>query len=282
MLRTHPLKSTHTIDGRLENYLLTVGSVFVTAHRPDSGNTIFGVAIGDERWFVKYGQHKEAIDRLESVIALHESVRHRAIIPIVGAIRTPSGLGVVMPWLDAEPLNDPLMGPMLSRLDGHAPFTRFRQLPVPQIVRALTTIFDAHVAVVSKGFVAVDFYDGSILYDFDHSQVLLCDLDLYRPGPFALDCDRQYGSRRFMAPEEFTRGSQIDERTTVYTLGRTAFVFLSSGLRGEEGFGSWRANQALFHVAQTAVRPQRSLRFATVAALQSAWRSAVSGACSDE
>lgn len=60
----------------------------------------------------------------------------------------------------------------------------------------------------------------------------LCDLDSYRPGPNILDRDRQHGSTRFMAPEEFCRGAQIDERTTVFTLGRAAYVLLSDGPRG--------------------------------------------------
>jgi hypothetical protein len=53
----------------------------------------------------------------------------------------------------------------------------------------------------------------------------LVDLDGYRP-PYTLDRERQFGSSRFMAPEEWQRGATIDERTTVYTLGRAAFVFL--------------------------------------------------------
>ena len=52
-----------------------------------------------------------------------------------------------------------------------------------------------------------------------------------------------------MAPEEFQRGARIDERTTVFTLGRTAFVFLSDGLRGEPERHRWRASAALYDVA---------------------------------
>ena len=124
--------------------------------------------------------------------------------------------------------------------------------PVDEIVQALDTVFDAHVAVASAGFVAVDFYDGAIIYDFENQQVHLCDLDAYRPGPYMLDRERQYGSTRFMAPEEFEKGATIDERTTVFTLGRAAFVFLSQGQRGETDVHLWRGARALYDVVRAA------------------------------
>jgi hypothetical protein len=80
----------------------------------------------------------------------------------------------------------------------------------------------------------VDFYDGCLIYDVPQRTVWLCDLDCYRPRPYVLDRDRQHGSTRFMAPEEFRKGAAIDERSTVFTLGRTAFVLLSRGPRGEQ------------------------------------------------
>lgn len=99
---------------------------------------------------------------------------------------------------------------------------RFRSLPVPNILATLDTIYDAHVALTEHGFVASDFYDGCIIYDFDGAQTFLCDLDEYRPGPWKLERDRAYGSTRFMAPEEFRRGATIDHVTNVFNLGRAA------------------------------------------------------------
>jgi len=99
---------------------------------------------------------------------------------------------------------------------------RFRSLPVPNILATLDTIYDAHVALTEHGFVASDFYDGCIIYDFDGAQTFLCDLDEYRPGPWKLERDRAYGSTRFMAPEEFRRGATIDHVTNVFNLERAA------------------------------------------------------------
>ncbi|MGC5387942.1 hypothetical protein ACPXCJ_25935 [Micromonospora chalcea] len=49
----------------------------------------------------------------------------------------------------------------------------------------------------------------------------LIDLDEYRPGPLVLDSGRLPGSRRYLPPEELTRGATVDDRPTVHALGRT-------------------------------------------------------------
>ncbi|MFG3702020.1 hypothetical protein ACGF5C_29610 [Micromonospora sp. NPDC047620] len=94
----------------------------------------------------------------------------------------------------------------------------------------------------------------------------LIDLDEYRPGPFVLDADRLPGSRRYMAPEEFVRGAVTDQRTTVYTLGRTIHHLLDSPHR-------WRGSPAQAKVAARASRAAPADRYSDVAGLVAAWRS---------
>ena len=111
-------------------------------------------------------------------------------------------------------------------------FYRFVHQPREAILRALDEIFDVHVRLAERGWIACDFYDGSVIYDFDRKAVHLVDLDLYRQGPFYNGMGRMFGSSRFMAPEEFELGARIDERTTVFTMGRTAAVLLAPGSNG--------------------------------------------------
>ena len=68
------------------------------------------------------------------------------------------------------------------------------------------------------------------------------------------------GSTRFMAPEEFERGRVIDERTTVYTLGRTAAIFLDGRVR---------------EVTAIACASDPAARYPTVAALAAAFDATV-------
>ena len=77
-----------------------------------------------------------------------------------------------------------------------------------------------------------------------------------------------------MAPEEFAKGATVDERSTVFTLGRAAFVLLSRGPRGEQDRDLWPARDALFQVATTAARPDPADRYRSVAELIGAWQDA--------
>jgi serine/threonine-protein kinase len=102
------------------------------------------------------------------------------------------------------------------------------------------------------------------MYDFATSEVRVVDLDMYRRGAFVNTMGRMFGSTRFMAPEEFTRGARIDERTTVFNLGRAAFVAL-----GERD--AFRGSPAQLAVATRACDPNPARWFDSVGALRSAW-----------
>ena len=259
------------IDRPLVEYLASRGNVFATIEGHDSRNTSYGVAIAGERWFVKHAAagDTDAIGELESALRFHAVVRHRAIVPLAGVVHAPDGLALVHPWRAGEVLNDPFAPGALPPTDPKSAFARFRALPLPELLAAIEAVFEAHVAVTGAGFVAVDFYDGAIMYDFSARAIHLVDLDSYRP-PYTLDRDRQFGSSRFMAPEESQRGATIDERTTVYTLGRAAFVFLG-GERGDPSPESWRADARRHAVARRATAASMADRFATVAELHRAW-----------
>lgn len=270
----HPLLDIQQTSKPIEEYLASIGEVSLRIEGQDSGNTSFRVAVAGEHWFVKYSEEPEAVEALRNAIAFHELVRDRAIVPIRAAFRTQSGLATVSPWVPGEILNDPRLPGGLPYNHPDSTLARFRALPSTETLSVLDTIIDAHVAVVAAGFVAVDFYDGCVLYDFDQRVAQLCDLDLYRPGPFALDRDRQWGSTRYMAPEEFERGSFINERTTVFNLGRAAFVFLGPTPRGETERTGWRGPEAIYRVAMQATAPPPHDRFESVALFAAAWRAA--------
>ena len=66
-----------------------------------------------------------------------------------------------------------------------------------------------------------------------------------------------------MAPEEFVQGGTIDERTTVFHLGRTAGQLL-----GEPNLSAGRRD-----VIETATRTDPTDRYPSVARMAAAWRS---------
>lgn len=46
----------------------------------------------------------------------------------------------------------------------------------------------------------MNFYDGSILHDFEKAQTLICDIDLYEKSPFINRMGCLWGSSHYMSP----------------------------------------------------------------------------------
>ena len=180
-------------------------------------------------------------------------------------------------WVDGKNLYVP--GHLRSAPDSAA--RRFRSLPPAVRIAAVRSIIDLHLALAGRGWVAGDFYDGCLIYDFDAGTLRICDLDHYRSGPYRNTVGRMPGSTRFMAPEEFEKGQVIDERTTVFTLGRTAAIFLDdwsddSGRRVLPHAPS-RSDSAdsVRAVTEIACAPDPAARYPSVAALAEAFEAAV-------
>ncbi|MGW3784724.1 serine/threonine protein kinase [Micromonospora chokoriensis] len=239
---------------------LPLASAFTVFNDQDSGCLSYGVENAGRRWFVKKATTVPARLALIRATRFHAAVQHPAIVRPEQILNSPDGPVLVYPWHDGSVLNH-----ATTHDSDRAALTRFQQLPLHDVEAAITTILDAHEAVAAAGHVAVDLYDGCFLYDFDARQMWLIDLDEYRPGPFVLDADRLPGSRRYMAPEEFVRGAIIDQRTTVYTLGRTIWHLLDSP-------NGWRGTPSQARLATHATHAAPVNRHPEVARLVSAWR----------
>ena len=236
---------------------------------------VLGIEDGRDRYVVKTATDEETSRLLRDAVAFHSHVAHPAIVPLLHRFETPEGLALVYPWADGEVLADAVDAAVPHRDDPSSPYRRLLALPVADRCNAVRELFDAHVAVAAAGFVAVDLYDGSVLYDFDRRRLRLIDLDMYRPGPYVLDRDRQFGSTTYLAPEEHQRGATIDERTMVFTLGRFGLVFLGGARDRPPTRSDFHGGDAHWAVLQAATRPEPDERIATVADLCSAWDAGV-------
>jgi len=251
-------------------HLQQIGDIFDSFEDQDSGCMSYGVAIGGARWFVKTAYTAETVPMLRRAAVFHRDVRHPAIVAPVGHAERPTRAVIVYPWLDGKVLYHPTRTRYLSREDPQSPMFKFRAMSLDRIHEALETVFQAHLAVVEAGYVAVDFYDGSMLYDPDGASMHLVDLDEYRRGPFVVGPDLLSGSVRFFSPEETHEGATVDERTTVFTMGRTARLLLDGGDHEQD----WRGTQEQLTVIARATDPNPSARFDTLADFVAAWRKA--------
>lgn len=258
-------------------YLSAGGAIFATfdARTQDSGNVSFGVEADGRRWFVKtagdpadpvpFLPHDERVALLENAERLARSVTHPALPALHGVVQSAWGPMLVYDWVVGELIRTPAA----RRGDPASPLQRFRSLPPDELTAAIDTVIDLHQALCGAGWVACDFYDGSLMYDFSTRTIRVIDLDSYHLGPFTNEMGRMFGSTRFMAPEEFERGARIDERTTVFNLGRAISVFLGDGELSRAGFrGDGTQHQAMTR----ACSPDPAARFQSVAALARAWR----------
>ncbi len=266
------LIETPSVDYEIETYLKQVGDVFRKFRWQDSGCISYGIESGGEHWFVKYSKQPQGIESLRRAEYLHYQVDHPALAKLHNVITCPDGVALVFDWLPGEVLYDYVTHRgQQGRNNPGSPHYRFRNLPEEKILAALDIIFDLHVLLAEQGFIAVDFYDGCIMYDFETERTSIVDLDEYRPGPFILEADRLPGSRRFMAPEEYMKGSQIDQVTNVFTLGRTVVELLGSG-----SVERLRGSEAMKTAIRCAVDPDRAKRYPSVGEFVAAWNKATS------
>lgn len=251
----------------------------------DSGNVSWIVEAPEGRLFVKtagtgappppgaptpYFDHPGRVRLLRNAVELARSCDHPALPALLNVIEAPDGPVLVYRAAPGE-----LVGaPAALRGDPASAYQRFARLPATAQLPLFDTLIDLHQALAGHGWVAGDLYDGCLIVDFATLTLHVVDLDAYRRGPSRNDMGRMFGSSRFMAPEEFELGALLDQRTTVFTLGRLVRHFTT---RLTEDTGCFEGPEALAAVVAQAVAPAPEDRFPTVAAFASAWRSARTG-----
>lgn len=237
----------------------------------DSGHISYGVRdTSGRRWFVKTpgedtlnsgGADRAARSRaLQLSAEVSTAVEHPALISLDRIVDTEHGIVTVSAWFDGELLRAPAE---LRDEPTHA-FSRFKSLPIDEIVDALDSVVDLHVQLDAQGWIAGDLYDGCLMYDFATRTIKVMDLECYHRGPYVNQVGRLPGSTRFMAPEEWTMGAVIDSRTMVFNLGRMIEILLLER----------HPTHAARGVVQAATREDPSERPRSMADFHDAWRAA--------
>jgi serine/threonine-protein kinase len=253
------------------SFMKKYGEVFKVYDDQDSGNICFGVKNGDRKYFVKFagapaeqysGKPDEAIARLKSAVRNYQELAHPHLIRLIKAEEVGGGVAAVFEWVDGE-----CWGRMypLSR-------EKFLQMSDRTKLEVFHDILDFHIHVAKRGYVAIDFYDGSVMYDFGARKTYICDIDFYAKRPYINTMGRMWGSSRFMSPEEFTLGAVIDEISNVYVMGAVAFALF--GGETDRSIEKWRLNDKLYEVALKAVNEDRSKRQQSLLELKREWDAA--------
>lgn len=261
------------------NWLAPFGQVFRVWDRQDSGNLSFGLEIEAQRVFIKYagattaeyaGHPADAVKRLREAAHVYETLEHPLLVRMLDHFETQDGYAILFEWAKGQ-----LLHPVGEEWNDYpnSAIARFRTLPIEDRIDAMEHILDFHAHVEKLGYVAIDFYDGSLIYDFDTGRITVCDIDFYRPAPYVNEMGRMWGSSRFMSPEEYELGAVIDSRTNVYNMGAMAFCLL--GGERDRSPELWDAGDELYDLALRAASPERSDRWESVDTMLEAWRSIV-------
>ena len=250
------------------SFLSEYGRVFKVFDDQDSGNICFGTEKDGQRYFIKFagapteqynGDLADAIVRLKATLPVYSALQHTNLIELVEAKDISGGFAMVFKCVDGD-----CMGRMYP-----AQHKRFMALSVQDRLKVFADILDFFEYIASQNYVAIDFYDGSIMYDFEWGKTTICDIDFYRKQPCTNDMGRMWGSSLFQSPEEYQLGAVIDEITNVYTLGATAFALFGEYNRTRD---KWQLSDKLFEVATRAVSDDRTKRQQSIRQFIDEWR----------
>lgn len=248
-------------------FLSGYGKVFKVFDDQDSGNICFGTEKDGKKYFIKFagaktaeynGKTEDAVERLKSTVEIYENLKHKNLIEYIDSKEICNGFAMIFKWSDGE-----CMGRMYP--ESHR---KFMSLSKEIKLKVFDDILDFMKYITGKNFVAIDFYDGSIIYDFDKQKTIICDIDFFRKSPAVNDMGRMWGSSSFMSPEEFKLGANIDEITNVYTLGAIALALFGNYKRN---FENWALSKELFEVIIKSTNDDRNKRHQSIEELIKEW-----------
>ena len=266
------------------SWLNEFGRVFAVFDEQDSGNICFGLDDGESKYFLKYaggptinyhGNTDDTIIRMKKSMSIYEDLEHPNLIKLIKHYSHREGYLSIYEWAEGDSLHAHWnfeKYPKYTHPD--SPNYKFNRLELKHKLQCLDNIFDLHKFIAGKGYVAIDFYDGSIMYDFNTNKTTICDIEFYHKGPLINTMGRMWGSSRYMSPEEFEMGASIDEVTTVFTMGATAFELLGSN--SQRDIESWKASKELFKVAKKATSEDRNQRYNSMSEFYREWKKASS------
>ena len=275
-------------------WLKRYGTTFQAIDETGSGCICIGMQKDGKKYFCKIAgvntheadvSPEESVQILKQAVSIYRELEHPNLITLVETFDYEKFYVAVFEWADGECLFDHWNFEKYQRNSLlKSPKQRFGELPIYKKMKCVDVLFSFLHSVNERGYVAVDFYDGSIMYDFENDDTTICDIDFFKKAPVINDLGEDwFGTKRLKAPEEYAKGSKIDERTNVFTLG--ALLFEVFGSFSEEEIGrrymekrfrpcditKWQLDEASYRVAVKAVSQERDERYKTITEFYEAW-----------
>ena len=229
------------------SWISDYGHVFSVIDETGSGCISFGVEKDNKKFFFKIAGAKtveaevseeESIKLLQDAVENYKNIEDDNLIKYIDSFMKNDCFVVIYEFAEGECLFDHWNFEKYKNeniID--TPSYRFKKLPLEKRLNVIEKLFNFFEHVIESNYVAVDFYDSSIIYDFKNDIVTFCDIDLFRKIPTKNDLGKDYfGTKRLKAPEENELDAIIDEKTNEFTLGAIIFDMLSEVKNNEERY----------------------------------------------
>ena len=274
------------------------GTVFSVIDETGSGCILFGLEKDGKKYFAKIAGAKtieaevspeESVRLLKDAVRKYRDIRSENLVRYVDSFEKDGCFAVVFEYAEGECLFDHWnFDRYAANGPEESPGYRFKKLPVGKRLAVIEKLFAFFEDVIDSGYVAVDFYDSSIIYDFRNDSVTFCDIDFFRKAPAVNDAGPDYfGTKRLKAPEENELGAVIDERTNEFTLGAIIFDMLSEVRNNADRYAAgmfipnrpedFELSEGLYAVLAKATRYDRNERYRTIREFHEAFNAALEG-----
>ena len=277
------------------SFIKRYGTVFQAIDQTGSGCICFGAKDNDKKYFIKIAgadtteaecTPESSVCSLKKAVKIYSDLSHPYLIKLIEHYEYSGLYTAVFEWAEGEGLYDHWNFEKYEAEGKPAPNIRFRQLPADKKIAAALKILSFFENAAQKGYIGCDFYDGSLIYDFDTDKLTICDIDLFRKAPVINDMGEDYwGTKRLKAPEEYKRGAVIDQATNVFTLA--ALFFDMFGDYSDEDIAKRYENSEFlpcspekfslppdaYDVLVRAASPERTERYQTISEFSAACRS---------
>jgi serine/threonine-protein kinase len=275
------------------SWLQAYGNIFSVIDETGSGCICFGIE-SDKKYFYKIAGAKtvgaemsqeESITLLKKAVQIYEDIKHPSIIQLVKSFTYQEFFVAVFAWAEGECLFDHWNFDLYKQNpEILSPAKRFQQLPIAKKQKVASILFSFFDTVHKHDYIAVDFYDGSIMYGFNTDRITICDIDLFVKRPVINTLGKDYpGTKRLKAPEENIVGEIILEDTNVFTLGAILFDMFTSPSKEDmqerylQGYFIPAQSQigvlhtSIEQVLLKATKLERTKRYQTIKEFHKAW-----------
>lgn len=279
------------------SWLKKYGTAFTAFDETGSGCIGIGMQNNDKKVFCKIAgvnyvfaeiPPQGSIETLKKALTVYRDLQHPNLIRLIEHYPYDQFYVAVFEWEDGDCLFDHWNFEKYYSENSaiKSPKQKFYELPIKEKLKTADVLFSFLKLAAEKGYTAVDFYDGSIIYDFETNKTVICDVDLFLKRPVVNTMgEKWWGTKRIKSPEEYILGAEIDEQTNVFTLGAMLFDFFGSfsnediERRYRENrfvpcdIEHWQLDEIRYGVLMKAVNPDRSKRYQTISRFWDSWKS---------